>query len=148
MFNHGTILRVTNQGEIATIFRKRNLSGATIKPISKSERTVVNVENAAFRPWINQDGSDSGTSILQLNTDHADGVGFYLYKMAPGTTTEAHEHVGHEEFYIIEGDLTDNDGVAYRQGDMVLLKSGTQHNSTTKNGCLIAVFAPDGERSV
>ena len=43
--------------------------------------------------------------VLQLDTDRPLGTGFHLYRMAPGTTTQAHGNIGHEEFLMIEGDL-------------------------------------------
>ena len=46
-----------------------------------------------------------------------------------------------EEFLIIQGDLRDHDGIDYGPGDLVWLHDGTVHNSTTKNGGLIAVCA-------
>ena len=119
-----------------------------MKTIAKSDRLVANIDGAAFSPWINTDGTDSGTSTLQLNGDRQTGTGFFLYKMAPGSASEAHEHNGHEEFFVISGDLIDNDGTTYRAGDMVLLKSGTQHSSRTENGCLLAVYIPDMETNL
>ena len=68
--------------------------------------------------------------------------------MAPGMTTEAHIHTSHEEFFVLEGDITDNDGTEYGAGDLVLLKAGTQHNSTTKNGCTLLVYIPSAETPV
>lgn len=116
-----------------------------MKPIAAADRLVANVATADFEPWINDDGSDSGTGILQLNTDSPIGKGFHIYRMAPGTSSEAHEHTEHEEFFIIEGSLRDNDGTLYVQGDLVLLKKGTQHYSTTDDGCLLAVYIPKAE---
>lgn len=119
-----------------------------MKPIQSADRLVANVNDATFEPWINADGSDSGTAILQLNSDLPTGTGFHIYRMAPGTSSEAHEHTEHEEFFIIQGSLRDNDGTLYTQGDLVLLKKGTQHYSTTDDGCLLAVYIPTAEISL
>ncbi len=54
--------------------------------------------------------------------------------MDPGYTTLPHEHIGTEEFYVISGDAVDNDGRVYRPGDLVLLKSGTQHTTCSEHG--------------
>ena len=72
----------------------------------------------------------------------------FNYKMEPGYTTIPHEHRGNEEFFIISGDITDNDGTVYREGDLVLMKNGTQHCSYTENGCVIAVFIEASEASL
>ena len=49
---------------------------------------------------------------------------------------------------ILSGDLTDHDGTAYREGDLVSLKAGTEHCSHTENGCVIAVYSESLETTV
>jgi anti-sigma factor ChrR (cupin superfamily) len=65
--------------------------------------------------------------------------------MAPGQTTIAHEHVGDEEFLVLDGDLIDHDGFRYGPGDLVWLRSGTKHSSYSEGGCLLAVYLPDAK---
>ena len=112
-----------------------------MKPIASADRRVVNIHTADFTA-LQTDGQPDG-EVLQLNTAKPLGAGFYIYRMAPGTATVPHAHAGDEEFLIIEGDLTDHDGAEYGPGDLVWLRDGTIHNSTTKGGCLIAVYADD-----
>jgi len=111
-----------------------------MKPIAEGDRRVANVFGSAFEPFLDHDGNPDG-EVLQVNGGRT-GFGFHAYRMAPGTTTAAHEHLGDEEFLLIEGDLTDHDGYAYQPGDLVWLRSGTKHNSSTKGGCLLAVYLP------
>jgi anti-sigma factor ChrR (cupin superfamily) len=110
-----------------------------MKAISDDDRRVENIFTAEFTP-ITSAGKPDG-AVLQLNDSAPLSTGFYIYKMEPGTTTVAHRHAGDEEFLIIKGDLTDHDGAEYGPGDLVWLRDGTAHNSSTKNGCLIAVYA-------
>ncbi|MFD0860401.1 cupin domain-containing protein [Roseovarius aquimarinus] len=110
-----------------------------MEPIKTEDRRVANIREATFTP-IETDGKPDG-EVLQLNTAKPLGAGFYVYRMPPGHTTVAHRHKGDEEFLILEGDLMDNDGTEYGPGDLVWLRDGTEHHSTTRNGCLIAVFA-------
>lgn len=112
-----------------------------MKPIRPDDRRVANIHTARFEPYLS-DGVPDG-EVLQLNSNRPLGTGFPVYRMAPGTTTQAHSHVGHEEFLILDGDLTDHDGTCYGPGDLVWLRSGTVHHSTTENGCTIAVYAED-----
>lgn len=119
-----------------------------MKDIQPQDRLVANVRHDAFTPWINADGSDSGTAVLQLGDRAEMGVGFHIYWMAPGTSSEAHEHRGDEEFFVIEGSLRDNDGTVYRTGDLVLLKDGTQHYSVSDEGCLLAVYIHKAETNL
>ncbi|PVA09790.1 cupin [Pelagivirga sediminicola] len=110
-----------------------------MEPIKTENRRVTNIHTAAFTP-IETNGKPDG-EVLQLNDSNPPASGFYIYRMAPGTTTQPHRHKGDEEFLIIEGDLTDHDGTRYGPGDLVWLRDGTEHCSTTRDGCLIAVYA-------
>ena len=118
-----------------------------MKPIDKQQRRVANIHTAHYTPWRRRDGSSTGESVLQHN-DRPKGVGFHVFKMDPGTTTESHVHTADEEFLVIEGDLVDNDGTVYYPGDLVWLKKGTQHNSYTKTGCILAVYIESAEENL
>ena len=118
-----------------------------MKAVEPGERVIANMYESTYEPFFNSDGQMDG-SVLQLNRENKIGVGFHVYKMAPGTTTIPHRHQGHEEFLLISGDLTDNDGTEYREGDLVLMKHGTEHCSTTQNGCLLAVYIETTESAV
>ena len=119
------------------------MTDTKMAPIADVDRRVANWKTDAFAPFLDDDGNPDGEA-LQVNGGRT-GYGFHVYRMAPGTTTAAHEHVGDEEFLLIEGDLTDHDGYEYKPGDLVWLRSGTRHNSTTRGGCLLAVYLPDAK---
>ena len=104
--------------------------------ISDTKRRVVNLRNAIFEPF----EDEVGTGLLQLNPNVPRGKGFYIYRMEPGASSSPHQHVGAEEFYIIEGELIDNDGTIYSAGDVVWLDAGTEHYSISPSGCTIVVF--------
>ncbi|MEQ9675032.1 MAG: cupin domain-containing protein, partial [Roseovarius indicus] len=74
-------------------------------------------------------------------------VGFYIYRMEPGSRSTPHRHGGAEEFLIVEGELIDNDGTVYKTGDVVWLDGGTEHTSHTETGCIIAVYAEASEEA-
>lgn len=118
-----------------------------MKPVTEGERIVVNLDKMEFEPFINSSGVADGLAF-QLDRSKRLGTGFHIYKMEPGYTTIPHQHRGNEEFFIISGDLTDNDGTVYRAGDLVLMKDGTQHCSYTENGCVIVVYIEEPEISV
>ncbi|MEM7269484.1 MAG: cupin domain-containing protein [Pseudomonadota bacterium] len=112
-------------------------------PIGSDRRKVANIADAAFTPFLTDDGQVDGT-VLQVNGGKT-GYGFHIYRMAPGATTVAHTHHSDEEFFLIDGDLTDHDGYEYKAGDIVCLASGTTHNSTTKNGCTLVVYLREAD---
>ncbi|MEM9736594.1 MAG: cupin domain-containing protein, partial [Pseudomonadota bacterium] len=107
-----------------------------MKPIQPHERKVANIRDvSAFKAF----PGETGTASLKLNPDMPPDVGFYIYRMEPGSRSTPHRHGGAEEFLILEGELIDNDGTIYRTGDVVWLAGGTEHTSHTETGCLIAV---------
>lgn len=118
-----------------------------IKPVADGDRIVANIFEAEFEPLVTDLGEFDG-HVLQLDRSKPLGVGFNVYKMDPGYTTIPHEHRGNEEFLIVSGDLTDNDGTVYRVGDLVWLKAGTQHCSYTENGCIVVEYIEASESTL
>lgn len=60
-------------------------------------------------------------------------------RMDPGSETIFHFHQGVEEFFVLEGDLIDDDGTMFGPGDFVSYEPGSQHNSRSKTGCVLLV---------
>lgn len=119
-----------------------------MKPIQSHERRVANIrDEAAYKPYDPTGKSEQGTSFIKLNTSTPKDVGFYIYRMAPGSQSTPHRHGGAEEFLMLEGELIDNDGTVYKPGDVVWLAGGTEHTSHTETGCLIAVYAEAAEEN-
>ena len=116
-----------------------------MKPIDETDRKVANIKTGTFVPFLSEDGQEDG-QVLQVNGGKT-GYGFHIYRMTPGQTTIAHTHIGDEEFVLLDGDLTDHDGYEYKPGDIVWLKSGTVHNSSSKNGCTLVVMFRDDEET-
>jgi len=116
-----------------------------MKPIPAADRRVANIHDADYPRW---EGGENPAEYLQLNPSRDPCTGFHIYRMAPGTRSDAHEHTGDEEFLVLEGELTDHDGTVYRTGDLVWLRQGTQHWSHTEGGCLLAVHIPTAERNL
>ena len=118
-----------------------------MKKIEATERIVANYKTAPYKNYIDADGREiPGQSFVQFDDTFPEGAGFTLYRMAPGSSSQPHEHTCHEQFFVIEGEIQDNDGYVYRAGDFVLLKTGTQHFSTTEKGAPPVVFARELEK--
>ena len=120
-----------------------------------SFRTVVNVANATFgaappHGMASKTAAPgaSGRAYCNISYDPQSGHGCYLLRMAPGASSAPHEHVGYEEFFMLDGELTDNDGTVYRRGDFVSLKPGSKYVSHTASGCTLAVFIRGGFRTL
>jgi len=116
--------------------------------IAPGDRQVVNIREARFEPFVSDGRVVPGQSVLQLDSSFPPGVGFHIYRMEPNSSSQAHEHTCHEQFLVLEGEVQDHDGYLYRPGDLVLLKEGTRHFSTTRTGCTLAVFVASMERNL
>ncbi len=120
-----------------------------MKQIAVHERIVHNYKTAPYRSYVDADGREiPGQSFVQFDETFPEGAGFTLYRMAPGSSSQPHEHTCHEQFFVIEGEVTDNDGYVYKAGDFVLLKTGTQHFSTTEKGATLVVFVRELEKNL
>ncbi len=119
-----------------------------MKPITSQDRRIARIHEATFEPFVYPDGLSYGDSILQLDTDQPLGIGFHVYRMPPGMVTRSHRHNGHEQFLILEGELHESDGTVLRPGDLVFYRDGSEHNSFTPNGCLLAVHIAGPETSL
>ena len=97
-----------------------------MKPTAPADRVVVNISDPkAFKPFLVDGAPLAGQSFIQLDETFPDGAGFHIYRMAPGTASQPHEHTCHEQFLVLDGELIENDGTVFKAGDFVLLKKGT-----------------------
>ncbi|WP_109312339.1 cupin domain-containing protein [Ruegeria sp. AU67] len=102
-------------------------------------RTVIRFDDPGFVRMRMEGRPDEQVWWKNVSFDEGTGQGSYLMKMAAGTRSCPHIHHGPEEFFILEGDLTDHDGFCYRSGDFVSLGAGSSHYSRTEAGCLLVV---------
>ena len=122
-----------------------------------SFRKIVNVETATFgtepphrmmRAVCNDRPAQGGVTYCNISYDTDAGEGCYLVRFAPGTRSTPHEHIGYEEFLVLDGSLTDSDGTVYRRNDFVSLKPGSKHVSVSDDGTTLAVFIRGGFRAL
>ena len=52
----------------------------------------------------------------------------------PGSFSNLHIHKGSEEFFVIDGELIDEDGKLFKKGDFIRFEPGTKHSSYSKKG--------------
>ena len=106
-----------------------------------TKRKITNLYNIKFKPFDNYGEVVPGMSWHKISYSRENGgQGTYVLKMEPGAKSLSHQHIGFEEFLMIEGELIDSDGKVFKKGDFVSFQPGSQHFSYTKNGCLVLVF--------
>ena len=79
-----------------------------------------------------------GREVLPLYAEDGRPEQMRLVRLAPGSVQPAHEHVGGEEVFVIDGDLADEAG-QYRAGDWLRYPDGSRHAVSSKAGCLLYV---------
>ncbi len=112
------------------------------------DRKVVNFRDAEWMTYSLQGKSQEDIAWHNISWSDEDDTGFFLVKFEPGGVSLPHEHLGFEEFVILEGEVKDHDGWVYRQGDCVSLKSGSRHYSISETGAYVAVFVRGGFRTI
>ena len=103
-------------------------------------RIIINPSKLKFTPFNSYGKPISGMSWHKISFNENTGVGSYILKMAPGARSLKHRHQNYEEFYILEGELIDEDNTSFKKGDFISYKPGSQHSSFSKKGCLLLVF--------
>ena len=78
--------------------------------------------------------------FLPLSYDRQTRRGTYIMRMAAGAQTFEHVHNFREEYFILEGDLVEDDGTVLGPGDYVCFTPGTRHYSRTNRGCVLIAF--------
>ena len=113
-----------------------------------SYRSIVNVETAEFVHYGLQGTEQSDLTWCNISYDEKTGEGSFLIRFKPGASSIKHEHVGYEEFLVLDGEVEDSDGTVYRKNDFVSLKPGSKHFSASPTGCTVAVFIRGGFRTL
>ncbi len=103
-------------------------------------RKIINPTKLKFIPFNSYGKPISGMSWHKISYDKNTGAGSYILKMAPGARSLNHKHQNYEEFYVLEGELIDEDNTTFNKGDFISYKPGSQHSSFSKKGCLLLVF--------
>lgn len=132
-------------GDFGPGFYVRNPPGSRHRPHSKGGCTILvklRQMDRNDRTQVNIDTSKGdyvetgvpGLTVLRVHEDEREQVGFFRF--APGTKVPLHEHMGGEEFYVIEGSLSDANGT-YKKGTWVRQQHRSSHEVTSEEGCLL-----------
>ena len=111
-------------------------------------RIINNPLNLEFVPFDNYGKPIKGMSWHKISYEKEKGQGSYILKMDPGAKSILHEHIGYEEFYMLDGELIDVDGKVFKKGDFISFEPGSKHSSSTEKGCLILVFMRSRNKAI
>ena len=77
---------------------------------ARTDRRIYQTASTEFDPYDFDGPLQENMSYLKLDYDMDSRQGAYLIRMEAGTETIAHEHKRREEYYILEGELIEDDG--------------------------------------
>lgn len=80
-----------------------------------------------------------GVDMKILMQDKETGLLTALFRWAPGTALDLHEHVEVEQTWVIEGSIVDDEGEV-RAGNFVWRPAGNRHLARSPNGALVLSF--------
>lgn len=116
--------------------------------LDPDQRRILATGATAFRPYDRYGEPIPGLSWIPLSAEAEAGRGCFLLRFAPGSSSRPHEHVGVEEFYVVEGELEDPDGQVMKAGDFVSYAAGSCHYSVSPKGCTILAVLREPNRAI
>ena len=104
-------------------------------------RKIINPSKLKFTPFNNYGKPIPGMRWHKISYNRNTGVGSYILKMAPGARSLKHKHQNYKEFYILDGQLTDEDNTTFNKDDFISYKAGSKHSSFSKKRTfIISIF--------
>ncbi len=102
-------------------------------------RHVIKCGEIELRPYDRYGEPRGDMDWFPLSGKTGEGYECFLLRFQPGARSTPHEHSGHEQFLMLDGELEDCDGTVFRAGDFVTFKPGSRHYSVSKKGCTMLV---------
>jgi len=94
----------------------------------------VDVESLPWKPT-----PTPGIDMKVLLQDKESGLLTALFRWAPGTSLDLHEHVEIEQTWVISGAIVDDEGEV-RAGNYVWRPAGNRHLARSPEGALVLSF--------
>jgi len=115
--------------------------------LDASLRQIIATADGEFRPYDRYGAAIAGMSWIPLCGETGNGsYECFLLRMNAGASSKPHEHTGHEEFLVLDGELIDCDGQVFNSGDYVRFQPGSKHSSHSPNGCTLLVILRGNNR--
>lgn len=114
--------------------------------LDPSLRRLMTDDEQSFVPFMRYGTPIEGMSWCPLSIGDDSDLEIYLLKIAADAQTYPHEHVGAEQFMVLEGSLIDCDGTRIGQGTFARFEPGSRHHSTTDEDCLLLVIMRTANR--
>jgi quercetin dioxygenase-like cupin family protein len=117
--------------------RRRLLDSLSAQPPFAESHEHRKVVRGSDAPWLKS--PVPGVEMRPLI-----GEKTFMVRMQPGTVFPKHDHPQAEQCFVLEGSITDSDGLTLRAGDFVVMSRGTQHNPIrSETGCTLFIAYAD-----
>ena len=107
-------------------------------------RSLIHTPDEKFQTYNRYGKTLPGVEWLPLSGGAEADKEVYLIRFGPGSRSHPHIHQGSEEFLVLDGELTDHDGMVFQSGDFVRFDPGSEHWSYSENGCTLLVILAGG----
>ena len=112
-------------------------------------RQVISASDDQFKPYDRYGDPVAGMEWIPLSGElQNEEFECFLLRMQAGARSKPHEHTGHEEFLVMDGELIDCDGRTFRSGEFVRFLPGSKHSSHTPDGCTLLVMLRGKNRAL
>ena len=104
------------------------------------KRRIIETKHEYFLPYYRYGTVSSDLKWLPLSKDEKLEHEVFIVQFEPESSSSLHKHKGYEEFYVIDGELIDDDGKVFKKGDYIKFEKGTKHSSYSITGCTLLVI--------
>ena len=111
-------------------------------------RKIIDTKNENYSQYNRYGKSINGLHWLPLSGGVESSKEVFMINFDPGSCSKLHIHQGSEEFYVVEGELIDDDGKKFKQGDFVRFEPRTKHFSYSNKGCKLLVILSGGKNKI
>jgi anti-sigma factor RsiW len=119
------------------VLRQRLLERIKLRSRSSETGEHMRIVRGHDSPWIRM--RIPGVEIRPLIGDKT-----FMLRMQPAAVFPQHDHPHAEQCYVLEGSITDSDGVTLHAGDFVVMSGGIQHAPLrSETGCTLLIAYAD-----
>lgn len=143
----GELALSVREAELSDDVRARLIARVSELPSSRAVNAVSGISSGQLVSIHGGDGQwqevQDGILLKSLYVDRVSGIATSLVRMTAGTALPAHQHLGVEQIYVIEGDCSVA-GHTLGPGDYHRASTGSTHDTTyTVDGTLFLLIAPE-----
>jgi anti-sigma factor ChrR (cupin superfamily) len=112
------------------------------------KRQIIETKEEGLLAYNRYGKVTSGLKWLPLSKDEKLEHEVFIIRFEADSSSNLHRHNGCEEFYVLDGELIDDDGEVFKKGDYIKFEKGSEHASYSKTGCTLLVILYGGKNEL